>query len=106
MTPQRFIETMSRWRQYFLDSIDLPVIGLSEESIRKIASPACVVPGHDEIHPQRVGEELSKLLANAELHYEPARPPSDASLSRSERQRPLAEIFLSFLERRGSPPRD
>jgi pimeloyl-ACP methyl ester carboxylesterase len=95
----RFIEVMSRWRQFFLDSADLPVIGLSEAAIRAITAPAVVVPGHDDIHPETVGERLSRLLPNAELRYEGERPPPSAEVSRSERQRPLAEIFIEFLRR-------
>lgn len=94
-----FIATMARWRQYFLDSIDLPVIGLTEAALRTITVPACVVPGHDAIHPQQVGETLSRLLPHAELVDEPERPPSSAEVSRSERQRRLADIFLAFLRK-------
>jgi pimeloyl-ACP methyl ester carboxylesterase len=105
MDTSDFIETMSRWRSFFLNSVDLPVIGLSEEAIRGIKAPACVVPGHDDIHPQQVGERLSRLLPNAELHYEPERPPANANISRSERQRPLADIFISFLAKHAGAPR-
>jgi pimeloyl-ACP methyl ester carboxylesterase len=97
---ERFVATMSRWRQFFLDGIDLPVICLTEDEIRNIRVPACVVPGHDDIHPQVVGERLSRLLPDAELVYETERPPPGAEVSRSERQRPLADIFISFLRKR------
>ena len=76
-------------------------IGIAEDDLRKIDVPACVVPGHDDIHPQAVGERLSRTLPAAELHFEPERPPQGADVSRSERQRPLAEIFLAFLEKHG-----
>lgn len=99
MAPADFIDTLSRWRQFFLDSVDLPVIGLSEEQLRRIDVPACVVPGHDDIHPQAVGERLSRILPLAVLQYEPERPPPGSEVDRSERQRPLANIFISFLRR-------
>jgi pimeloyl-ACP methyl ester carboxylesterase len=98
-----FIATMGRWRQFFLDSSDLPVIGLTEAALRAITVPACVVPGHDAIHPREVGESLSRLLPRAELLVEPAslQQPQSATVSRSERQRPLADLFLSFLRGQG-----
>ncbi|MGH7928929.1 MAG: alpha/beta fold hydrolase, partial [Candidatus Binatia bacterium] len=45
MDVQRFIAIMSRWREYFLEGADLPVIGATEAELKTIKVPACIVPG-------------------------------------------------------------
>jgi pimeloyl-ACP methyl ester carboxylesterase len=98
-----FIATMRRWRRFFLDGADQPVIGVDAASVRSITLPACVVPGHDLIHPRAVGEALAGLLPNAELHHLPPleRPDDEAARRRArlEHQRRLADVFLDFLAR-------
>jgi pimeloyl-ACP methyl ester carboxylesterase len=99
-----FIETMTRWRQFFLDSVDLPLIGVTEDAARSIKLPTCIIPGGDDIHPREVGENLGRLIPNAEMHHLPPRPtveagPGQEETSRSERQRPYADVFLPFLEK-------
>lgn len=39
-----FIEVMNRWRTFFNQGADLPVIGASEENLRGIDLPVCIVP--------------------------------------------------------------
>jgi pimeloyl-ACP methyl ester carboxylesterase len=103
MNVDEFIATMRRWRQFFLDGADMPVIGVSSETVRSITLPACIVPGHDLIHPREVGEGLAKLLPNAELHALPPleRPETDEARrqARLDHQRRLADVFLDFLAR-------
>ncbi len=69
MDPERFITVMSHWREYFIRGADLPVIGATEESLKSISVPACIVPGNDLIHPRHVGENLSRLLPRGELYH-------------------------------------
>ena len=69
MNPERFIAVMSHWREYFIQGADLPVIGATEESLKSIAFPACIVPGNDLIHPRHIGENLSRLLPKGELYH-------------------------------------
>ena len=98
-----FIATMRRWRQFFLDGADLPVIGVDAAVLETIAIPTCIVPGHDTIHPRHVAEALADILPNAELHHlpPPERPDNEAGRlqPRLEHQRRLADIFLAFLTR-------
>ena len=68
MDPKHFIGVMSNWSKYFTEAADLPIIGATENEIRSIKVPACVVPGNDQRHPPQVGENLSRLLPNCELH--------------------------------------
>ncbi len=107
MDPARFIAVMSRWREYFLQSADLPVIGATAEALGSIAVPACVVPGNDWTHPRHVGETASKLLPNAELHV---LMPQDRDVDLAveewdEKEDELAAIFVDFLNRVSAPSR-
>src|SRR5437899_8346515 len=81
-----FVATMRRWRQFFLDGGDLPVIGVDSDTLRTIDVPTCIVPGHDMIHPRHIGQALAGILPNAELHEVPPLeppPPSSASATTS-----------------------
>lgn len=101
MDPKRFIDVMAHWREYFIRDADLPVIGASEDALRSIKMPTCVVPGNDWTHPRRVGENASRLLPNSELHI---LMPQDVEVDLStegwdEKRGELASIFLDFLKR-------
>ena len=109
MDPQRFIEVMSGWREFFMAGADLPVIGASEQQLRGITVPTCIVPGNDQTHPQHVGETLDGLLPDSELHYlpgidepqpEPTTDPAELLARQTKRQSLLAEIFIPFLAKR------
>src|SRR5712692_2945158 len=103
MEPERFIAVMSRWREYFIRSADLPVIGATAEALGSINVPACVVPGHDRTHPRNVGEEASRLLPNSELHILfPEQLDVDLAIGdwdQDEKEKELAAIFVDFLNR-------
>jgi pimeloyl-ACP methyl ester carboxylesterase len=102
MEVPRFIGVMERWNRYFIDGIDLPIIGATEQQLRSIAAPACVIPGNDISHPRRVGENLVTLLPNAELHslglkdYDLDLSPRDEW---NEREPALAKFFTDFMAR-------
>jgi pimeloyl-ACP methyl ester carboxylesterase len=76
-----FIAHMRRSRQFFPDGADMPLIGVDEATVRSITLPACIVPGHDLIHPRAIGEALADILPHAELHHLPPldRPEDDAA---------------------------
>jgi pimeloyl-ACP methyl ester carboxylesterase len=102
MDPARFIDAMSNWNRYFIDGADLPIIGATEEQLKSISAPACVVPGNDNSHPHRVGERLAKLLPHCELRSLQLK---DYDLDLSPRDEwdakdgELAAIFIEFLQR-------
>jgi pimeloyl-ACP methyl ester carboxylesterase len=102
MEPARFIEVMTRWREYFLRSADTPVIGATEAQLRTLGMPACIVPGNDNTHPRRVGETLHRLLPRSELHVMYPEH-QDVDLVPGEdwlpREGELAGIFTAFLEK-------
>jgi hypothetical protein len=103
MNVDEFIDTMRRWRQFFLDGADMPVIGVDSVTVQGIALPTCIVPGNDSIHPRAVAEKLADLMPNAELHQLPPleRPAAeeDRRQARLDHQRRLADVFLDFLAR-------
>jgi pimeloyl-ACP methyl ester carboxylesterase len=103
MEPERFIAVMSHWREYFVRGADLPVIGASEEELRSITAPACVVPGNDNTHGRQTGENLGRLLADAEVHVLfPKHYDMDLSPREEwdEKAGEMAALFADFIKRR------
>jgi pimeloyl-ACP methyl ester carboxylesterase len=102
MDVRRFIDVMSRWREYFLQGADLPVIGATEAELKTIKVPACVVPGNDLTHGRQTGENLGKLLKNSEVHvlfpkhYEDALSPREEW---DEKAGEMAALFDDFMKR-------
>jgi pimeloyl-ACP methyl ester carboxylesterase len=107
MDPRHFIAVMSRWREYFLESADLPVIGATAEALGSIKVPACVVPGHDRTHSRETGENAARLLPNSELHVLfPTQLDVDLAVEDwDEKEGELASIFVDFLNRVSAPAR-
>jgi pimeloyl-ACP methyl ester carboxylesterase len=106
MNPARFIEVMSHWREYFLKGADLPVIGASEEDLRSIQVPACIVPGNDNTHGRQTGENLGRLIAKSEVHVlfpkhydEPLSPREEWDEKAGE----MAALFAGFIKRSAAP---
>jgi pimeloyl-ACP methyl ester carboxylesterase len=105
MSPERFIAVMSHWREYFLKGADLPVIGASEEELKSIKVPACIVPGNDNTHGRQTGENLGRLLHKSEVHIlfpkhydEPLSPREEWDEKAGE----MAALFGDFIKRAGS----
>lgn len=105
MSPEQFIEVMSHWREYFLKGADLPVIGATEEDLRSIKVPTCVVPGNDLTHGPLVVENLRRAMPHAEVHilfpkfYNEALSPREEW---DEKAPIMAELFADFIERASS----
>ena len=105
MNPARFIEVMSHWREYFLKGADLPVIGASEEDLKSIKVPACIVPGNDNTHGRQTGETLGRLIPKSEVHVlfpkhydEPLSPREEWDEKAGE----MAALFAGFIKRSAS----
>ncbi len=100
--PGRFIAAMLHWSSYFAADATKPVIGASAAELRSIKIPACIVPGNDKIHSRSVGENLSRLMPDCELHI--LMPEQlDIDMSPNEdwvaKQDELAGFFTDFLRR-------
>jgi pimeloyl-ACP methyl ester carboxylesterase len=107
MKPERFIEVMSHWREYFLKGADLPVIGATEQDLQSIKVPACVVPGNDNTHGRQTGENLGRLIAKSEVHVlfpkhydEPLSPREEWDEKAGE----MAALFADFIKRTAATP--
>jgi pimeloyl-ACP methyl ester carboxylesterase len=102
MPVESFIAAMEDWKRYFLAGADLPVIGAREEDLAKLTMPACILPGHDQTHPEAVARTLDGILPNSELHE--AVTAEELSAQRAagneivyERDEPVAQIFVEFM---------
>ena len=102
LTPARFIEVMSHWREYFLKGADLPVIGATEQELRSIKVPACIIPGNDNTHGRETGENLGRLLEKSAVHVlfpkhydEPLSPREEWDEKAGE----MAALFTDFIRR-------
>ncbi len=95
----QFVAVMQRWRQFFLDGADDPVIGVPSDVVQRLTLPTCIIPGGDTIHPPEIAHALAATLPNAELHEVPRMQvpaPPEARLAHQQR---LADTFLAFLSR-------
>jgi hypothetical protein len=105
MAPERFTAVMSHWRDYFLKGADLPVIGATEEDLKSIKVPACIIPGNDNTHGRQTGENLGRLLGKSEVHIlfpkhydEPLGPREEWDEKAGE----MAALFSDFMKRAAS----
>jgi pimeloyl-ACP methyl ester carboxylesterase len=104
VSPERFVANMARWREYFLQDADKPVIGATEAELRSISVPTCIVPGNDRTHSHRIGENAHRLIPNSELHDlfpgdvdSDLVPPEEWQAKDAE----MADVFVKFLQRAG-----
>ena len=101
---RHFIETMTRWRECFLQSANLPIVGATEVDLRSITAPACLIAGNDVIHTPQTARKAASLIPNSELHDNVVEWRSDDNLLKEwdrkewrEAEPRMAEIFASFL---------
>jgi len=101
---RHFIETMTRWRECFLQSANLPIVGATEADLRSITAPACLIAGNDVIHTPQTARKAASLIPNSELQDNVVEWRSDDNLLKEwdrkewcEAEPLMAEIFASFL---------
>ncbi len=63
-----FVRRMRDWAGYFLRDADLPIIGASEDELKSLRVPACIVPGNDWRHNPKVAARAAELIPVSELH--------------------------------------
>jgi pimeloyl-ACP methyl ester carboxylesterase len=104
--PQEFIKVMTTWREKFLESSTLPIVGASEADLNAIKAPACLIAGNDVIHTPVTARKAAKLIPNSELHEDVVEKRSDDNLLKEwdkdewRRAEPrIAAIFAKFLQR-------
>lgn len=101
-----FIAVMTRWRERFLESATLPIVGATEADLRSISVPACLIAGNDVIHTPATARKAASLIPNSELHEDVVRklagPDLLAEWDRKEwreKEGRIGEIFARFLAR-------
>jgi pimeloyl-ACP methyl ester carboxylesterase len=103
-SPAAFIDVMQKWRVYFDEGADLPVIGATDAELMSIDIPACIVPGNDLTHPHAVGKTAHRLIRNSEYHD---LWPGDLDIELfpyedwAQREQQQAGIYIDFLRRNG-----
>jgi pimeloyl-ACP methyl ester carboxylesterase len=106
MTPADFIAVMNAWRENFLQAANLPVVGATEEQLRGLKIPVCIVCGNDKVHTPSAARKAAGLITGSEFHDDVvAKRPDDDLLQEwdqkewKEKEGRLAEIFTAFLQR-------
>jgi pimeloyl-ACP methyl ester carboxylesterase len=101
-----FVKVMEFWRQRFLESATLPIVGASEADLDAIKAPACLIAGNDVIHTPATARKAARLIPNSELHDDVVTKRADDDLLKDwdrkewrEAEPRLAAIFADFLKR-------
>jgi pimeloyl-ACP methyl ester carboxylesterase len=103
---EHFIKVMTVWREKFLESATLPIVGASEADLNAIKAPACLIAGNDVIHTPATARKAARLIPNTELHEDVVEKlPDDKLLKDWDRKEwrdaepRMAAIFAAFLAR-------
>ena len=101
----QFIKVMSFWRERFLESARLPIVGASEADLRSIVAPACLIAGNDVIHTPVTAHKAAGLIPDCELHDDVVRKRADDQLLEEwdrkewrDAEPRIAQIFTAFLQ--------
>jgi pimeloyl-ACP methyl ester carboxylesterase len=110
LDPEQFIRVMTYWRERFLESASLPIVGATEDDLRSIPAAACVIAGNDVIHTPATARKVTGLIRSSELHDDVVERRSDDNLlkdwDRDEWKKAegrLAQIFTEFLRKHENP---
>jgi pimeloyl-ACP methyl ester carboxylesterase len=102
----QFIKVMTTWRERFLESATLPIVGASEADLRAIKAPACLIAGNDVIHTPATARKAASLIPDSELHEDVVEKRSDDNLLKEWNRKEwrdvephIAAIFAAFLKR-------
>lgn len=106
LDPVTFADVMQGWREAFLQSASLPIIGATESELAGISSPACIIAGNDKVHTPQAARNLHKALAGSELFDDVVSTHADADLPDEpdqaewqSREPEIVKIFSEFLRR-------
>ena len=101
-----FIKVMTLWREKFLQSATLPIVGASEADLDAIKAPACLIAGNDVIHTPATARKAARLIPNSELHEDVVEKLPDDMLRKDwdrkewrDAEPRMAAIFGAFLAR-------
>jgi pimeloyl-ACP methyl ester carboxylesterase len=101
-----FIAVMNAWRDHFLQSAKLPIVGASEADLNAIKAPVCLIAGNDVIHTPATARKAASLFPNGELHDDVVEKRSDGNLLKEwdrkewrDMEPRIAAIFTDFMKR-------
>jgi quercetin dioxygenase-like cupin family protein len=101
-----FIKVMTAWRDRFLQSATLPIVGATEADLSAIRAPACLIAGNDVIHTPVTASKAARLIPDSELHEDVVEKRSGDNLLKDwdrkewrDAEPRLAAIFSAFLAR-------
>ena len=101
-----FIKVMTHWRECFLQSANLPIVGATEADLHAIKAPACLIAGNDVIHTPTTARTAASLIPNSELHDDVVEKRSEGNLLKEWDRKEwndavprIAAIFAAFLKR-------
>ncbi len=104
----KFIKVMGFWRESFLESARLPMVGATETDLRSITAPVCLIAANDVIHTPVTSRKAAGLMPHCELHDDVVRKLADDQLLKEwDRQEwrdaepRMAQIFTAFLRDKG-----
>ena len=100
-----FIKVMTYWRECFLQSSNLPIVGATEADLHAIKVPACLIAGNDVIHTPGTARKAASLIPNSELHDDVVEKRSEGNLLKEWDRKEwndavprMAGIFIAFLK--------
>jgi pimeloyl-ACP methyl ester carboxylesterase len=103
--PDAFIKVMTVWREKFLESATLPIVGATEADLRGVKAPACIIAGNDVIHTPATARKAAGLIPNSELHDDVVSKRADNDLLKDwdrkewrDAEVRMAQIFAAFLK--------
>jgi pimeloyl-ACP methyl ester carboxylesterase len=104
--PDEFIAVMTYWRERFLESATLPIVGATEADLRSITAPTCLIAGNDVIHTPATARKAVALIPNSELRDDVVEKRADDDLLKDwdrkewrDKEGMIADIFADFLRR-------
>lgn len=110
VNPDDFVKVMTFWRERFLESAKLPIIGATEADLKSINAPACLIAGNDLIHTPAIARKAASLISNSELYEDVVEQRGDNNLLKEWDRKEwrdveprIAAIFAAFLKKRGTP---
>ena len=104
--PDEFIKVMTTWREAFLQSATLPIVGATEAQLRGIVAPVCLIAGNDVVHTPVTARKAASLIPNSELHEDVVEKRTDDNLREDwdpkewrDQEPRMVKIFAAFLKR-------
>ena len=101
-----FIKVMTVWREAFLTSAKLPIVGATEAQLNAIKAPACLIAGNDVIHTPATACKAARLIPNSELHDDLVAKRADDDLLKDwdrkewrDAEPRMAAIFIEFMKK-------